>query len=77
MPFLPHLGRNESIWSSYHDPETGLTLSLPGIMLREQDKDGCALVAEARAAAGRTLTLDEMNAMIGGAQYRPTCPRAR
>jgi WD40 repeat protein len=75
MPFLSHLGRNQSVGSSFHDPATGLTLSLPGIQLREQDKNGCALVAEARAAAGRTLTPDEMKGMIGDVKYSPTCPR--
>jgi WD40 repeat protein len=73
-PFLSHLGRNESVGSSHHDPATGVTLSLPGIVLRDEDTDGCWLVADARASAGRRLTAEERQAAIGDLTYTPTCP---
>jgi len=74
LPFLSHLGRNEGISSSFFDPVNNITLALPGISLREVDKDGCRLVEEARAKAGRTLTAGELTAAVGDLQYSPTCP---
>jgi WD40 repeat protein len=75
LPFLSHLGRNEGIWSSFFDPVNNITIALPGIVLRDVDKDGCRLVEEARARAGRTLTAGELTAAVGDLQYSPTCPR--
>ena len=75
LPFLSHLGRNEGISSSFFDPVNNITIALPGILLRDMDKDGCWLVEEARAKAGRTLTADELTAAVGDLQYRPTCPQ--
>jgi WD40 repeat protein len=74
LPFLSHLGRNESLSSSWFDPVKNITIALPGIVLRDVDKDGCRLVEEARAKAGRTLTAGELTAAVGDLQYSPTCP---
>lgn len=73
-PFLSYLGRNEGVSSSYYDPARKLTLAVPGVVLTDRDKEGCALVDDARSAAGRTLTPKELESLVGDLQYQPSCP---
>jgi hypothetical protein len=60
--------------SSFYDPGTELTLSLPGIELSDADKDGCGLVRKAQLTSGRKLTENELASSIGDIKHTPTWP---
>ena len=71
-PFLSYLGRNEQTFSSFFDPATNLTLSLP-FTISDEDKNGCGLVKKAQSASGDRLTAADRVALVGELPYVPTC----
>lgn len=70
--FSSYPGRNEQNFSSYFNPTTKLTLSLPFI-ISDEDKNGCGLVKKAQSTSGDRLTAADRVALVGELPYVPTC----